>query len=337
MKHPLRLQFLFEKYLQNRCTQQELTELLDLFKMADTEEALTEQMKAVWEQMKKDELIYEVDWDGLYGKVMADIDTSAVPLWKKICTNRTWWYVAASVLFLTWSVSSFFFQKSEEPPYAFIEKSVSIADTAIVFLSDGSKVTLNSGSMLRYPQKFSGSIREVYLEGEGYFEIAKSSKAPFLVQSGTLRTKVLGTTFNLTAYAASKTIELVVLSGKVAVKEAHTDKEIILAREQGIQYDTNKKTFNRTVVSDLAKVTAWMNGKMVFDDTRLEDVAIRLSKRYGVNIVISNNELSDCRLTAVFENQSINEIMEVITYLTNAKYRKNGNTIEWHGEGRKGN
>ena len=124
-------------------------------------------------------------------------------------------------------------------------ESVHFGGTSKLTLADGSQVWLNAGSKLLYPEKFSGSQREVTLEGEGFFEVTKNAQMPFLVHAGKITLKVLGTRFNVKAYSEDPDIETTLISGKVQVMlNDDPEKEIILAPHEKInsnQYSENQR------------------------------------------------------------------------------------------------
>jgi transmembrane sensor len=140
-------------------------------------------------------------------------------------------------------------------------------------------------------EKLDGKTREVYLKGEAYFQVVHNVSKPFIIHSGKLRTQVLGTTFTVSAYSEVKPMNVTVLTGKVAVKDESTQALAILTRGQSATIEGNKKTFVLTSLANPEDAIAWMEDKLIFDNADLEDVALKLSNKYGVAIKITGNKL----------------------------------------------
>jgi ferric-dicitrate binding protein FerR (iron transport regulator) len=221
-------------------------------------------------------------------------------------------------------------------------------------LSDGTKVWLNAGSKLTYPNVFPGDRREVKLEGEAYFEVAKASKAPFSVHAGKITVGVLGTSFNVKAYNGDKDIETTLITGKVQVTMDNEPEKLILLsphekltivneaeseREKkgaGTQAPEPKKTYNalRYQVQLLPQSidngfveTAWVNNKLVINDESFETVAHMLERKYDVSIRFGDERLKEEHISGVFEKESIDEVLQILKMTTGFKYRIDGKTI----------
>ncbi|NLR80617.1 FecR family protein [Chitinophaga eiseniae] len=186
-------------------------------------------------------------------------------------------------------------------------------------LSDGSVVTLNAGSSLRYPQVFKGNSRNVtLLEGEAFFEIQPRERCPFIVGTANTITTVLGTAFNVQAYTDAKEVKITVVSGKVAVKESHgAEAMVVLPDEQaalspaGIQKKQVSATDN----------TGWLQGKLQFRNESLEKVALILENNYDVTITFSKEATRHIRFTATFStNDPLDKILFAITKANKLSY-----------------
>jgi ferric-dicitrate binding protein FerR (iron transport regulator) len=153
-------------------------------------------------------------------------------------------------------------------------------------LSDGTKVWLNSGSKLVYTPVFKGEIREVFLEGEAYFEVAKNADKPFYVRTVAFKIKVLGTKFNVKAYSDDNQSNTVLSEGKVSMKlnDQLFSKEVILSPYQKSTLLRNSDTFQISKVDDISKYTSWIYGYLEFDRENLADVLKSISRYYNINI-----------------------------------------------------
>jgi transmembrane sensor len=153
---------------------------------------------------------------------------------------------------------------------------------ANLVLSDGSKVSLNAGSSLKYPVAFNNVERRVEITGEAYFEVAKDAKRKFIVMGGGVRTEVLGTEFNVNAYPDEMETKITLVKGRVKVS-AHTEKVIIEPGEQAEL--TNQKQLTVNKKADVLEAIAWKKGVFVFSNADLHSILRQVSRWYNVEIV----------------------------------------------------
>ena len=187
--------------------------------------------------------------------------------------------------------------------------------TADVILSDGTEVTLNADSRLIYPQCFNGNTREVELQGEAYFKVHHDAKHPFVVHAGSVNTKVLGTEFNVRAYAANDS-HVTLLQGSVMVSSSSLSKVIKPGEDVA---------FNGTSLSvrsvDTEEFTAWKQGEFYFDNETLLDIAKAIGRWYNVSVIFQNPEKMHTHLFfAAPKNINLQELVEVLNGLNKAKF-----------------
>lgn len=190
-------------------------------------------------------------------------------------------------------------------------------------LSDGTSIHLNSGTTVKYPIKFlEGQKREVYLEGEAYFNVNKDADHPFLVHSGAVTVEVLGTEFNVSSYPESPEIQTVLVEGSVAMRNSHNaDGDVIL--KPGTKGAWNKTSHNTQVTDiDTELYTSWIKGELVFRDTGFSEVLKMLERRYNVTIENNNPNLVDKKINARFSVgiESIEDIMRSMGSILPYKY-----------------
>ena len=182
-------------------------------------------------------------------------------------------------------------------------------------LPDGSKVWLNAGSTLRYPDKFSNDNRLVYLVGEAYFEVHSNESIPFLVSTPYFTVKATGTKFNVRAEKNFLTPSVTLIEGKVAVQKNCSDKGngliTLLQPQQHMTYDTLSGHFT-IQTEDPYKHFAWKDGKLVFRNDNISEVARRISLQYNVDIEIKGDEIKKYRYRATFENEPLNELLRLL-------------------------
>ena len=184
-----------------------------------------------------------------------------------------------------------------------------------VTLPDGTVVTLNYNSKLHYPKQFTGKFRKVSIEGEAFFEVKPDASKPFVISAGKAQIKVLGTSFNVCARPGDKTVEVTVETGKVQVGCQELAQQpchnlILTPGEKGIMF-TSDNEFKKSL-NENPNVTAWKTHDLVFHKTRLEEVITNLENVYHADIQLSDPSFNDLVLTAHFNNQSIDFILEVI-------------------------
>jgi ferric-dicitrate binding protein FerR (iron transport regulator) len=200
-----------------------------------------------------------------------------------------------------------------------------------ITLSDGSTVILHAGSKLDYPVSFNGNAREVSLTGEGYFDVQHNDK-PFIIHTGNVKTTVLGTAFNIKAYAGEKNIVISVTRGKVKVED---EKKLlaVLNPDEQVVYHIPASSAEQMEVKTAA-VVSWIKEDMVFEAASFASIAEVLSRRYQVNISFRNPALEQCLITASFSGmESLEKILTYLCTVRNASYiMENGKiVIEGHG------
>ncbi len=157
-----------------------------------------------------------------------------------------------------------------------------------IILSDGTKVWLNAASTLKYPSRFSGDNREVFLEGEGYFEIKEDNTKPFKVLSNNQEILVLGTSFNVTAFADEKETKTTLVEGKVQVRSQNLQRKTYHVQLLSPKQQAMVKGDSLTVSTvDVNKETAWRNGLIAFNDEPLEAIMRKVARWYNVEVTYS--------------------------------------------------
>ncbi|MBN1598727.1 MAG: DUF4974 domain-containing protein [Bacteroidales bacterium] len=195
-----------------------------------------------------------------------------------------------------------------------------------IILPDSTHVWLNSGSKIIFPQKFSKANRQIYFEGEAFFNVKKMGKSPFVVSTGDIEIQVLGTRFNVKAYPEEVNIETILEQGKLKLMKS--GKKIVLLEPNDIAtYNKDQKLIEIKHVSDTRRYTAWTDGKLIFDNEKLEDIIIKLERWYNVRINIENNSLKQIRFTGTFERESVEQALNIIRLTTPLNYSMDKNKI----------
>lgn len=190
---------------------------------------------------------------------------------------------------------------------------------SFITLADGSRIWLNAESELKYPAKFNGNSREIFLEGEAFFDVATDAKRPFIVhlREGTIQ--VLGTSFNIRAYR-NEPVQTAVVTGKVAFIPRYEGSKkagdtILITPDVKVSYTAGSGTLVKdTTISSEEK--AWTEGRLVFRNATLEEIGASLERNFGKQVIFEANAPKQYRLTGSFKNNSLQDIMY---YLSRSK------------------
>ncbi len=193
-------------------------------------------------------------------------------------------------------------------------------------LADGTRVWLNSGTRIKVPMNFDSKHRILFMEGEAFFEVAKDPKNPFYVHTIELSVKVMGTSFNVSAYQSDINSEVTLINGQVGIKERYGQRLAMLLPGQQLVYDkTTGKKLKREV--DTSPYEAWRDGKMIFKDRSLEYIAERLERWYNVEIEFNCPEISQLKFTGtILKNKPLSQVLEAITLTDPVRFEIKVNT-----------
>lgn len=240
--------------------------------------------------------------------------------------------IAASILILVvfgyglWKYDAF---NLHEPTIA---EAISGSEIQKLLLADGSIVWLKPHSKLVYPEEFQGEERVVTLEGEGLFEVAKDPQHPFIIHSGGLTTKVLGTSFNIKN--SPEGTEVYVLTGKVSVTSAHNTQHVELLPTEKIIYANAilQKVKGESADEGKPVYTKGTEYDMSFHDTRITEIAKQIESKFNVEVVIEG-DIESCIITADFTDQSLNDTIDMISEALNAQYNIDKDNVVLTGGG----
>ena len=357
-----RLRELFDRYIRRDLPPFEVEELVSLLGQADAEEALSEPMRRLWEEMRSGPGEYAVDWDRMYGQVsQADEGLSVLSerrdgaeFWRhggEAMWRSSWGWRATAAVFLGLAGLAAYWSVAYRRPVAagvagapaavVVKKDIvrktgamswqTLGNKKVVHLPDGSIVILNKSSTMTYRTGETGA-RDIVLNGEAYFDIVHRAEQPFLVHTGKILTRVLGTTFNIKAYPMERSIEVTVDHGKVQVLNGGTNMGLLSDKQQ-IRYDLGRESCQTHRVS-LQPVMAWKPVEISFDDITMAEAARRIGERFKVGFNFVNPVLKECRITATFYMEDdLDQIMTVICGVNQSRFAIGGNTVKIDGKG----
>ena len=335
-----RLAYLFQRYIDNTCTEAELDEFLFLVKESEESSDMESILDKYWEESSEIEMN-----SNRSAAILEKTYSYQIEKPNKSLINRLKWigYAAAIIVisFTVWQINENKDKPLSKLTYNRIEKQITPKNEFItvsttfehqkVTLPDSSTVILNNNSSLTFPKVF-GHKRVVKLVGEGYFDVKHDDKKSFTVYTGKLRTTVLGTAFNIKANSADKNIVVTVTRGKVGVIDGNTTIGILKPNDQIIFNKDYKKTnLNKVIAKNIVQ---WQESDLYFDDVSMEQAIQILSKKFNTPIALSNEQTKKCRFTATFlKGESLQEILKIICSYNNAQYKTGAGGITIQGEG----
>jgi transmembrane sensor len=209
--------------------------------------------------------------------------------------------------------------KDKELRYS--EITVPFGQMSHIKLSDGTKIWLNSGTILRYPERFAEDSRSISVDGEAYFDVAKMPDKPFTVNTADMKVVVLGTSFNLSAYKDDNSTSVTLVEGKVTVQDSAGFS--IAQMSPGQKATKNKNEANLTIQNvKTSFYSAWIAGKIFFDDEPLDQIAAKLERWYNVEITFANEQLKSHRFTGtILKNKPVDQIMQALELLSPIRFK----------------
>ena len=195
-----------------------------------------------------------------------------------------------------------------------------------VTLSDGTEVWLNAESSIRYPIEFKRNQRKVWIQGEFYFQVAQDSTRPFIVYHQNLAIQVLGTEFNIRAYADEPNIQTTLVKGKVEISTQHGVKHVLLPSQQLI-YSTLDKTYTLQKVNP-EQYISWKDGLYIFKTQRLEDIMNLIARWYNVTISYQHQTIKDITFSGRLKRyEQAQTLLEIFEKLGEIQFKIIGNHI----------
>lgn len=342
-------QALLLKYRQGNCTKEEILKIHLWYENlhADDLAVLNDQEKREMEER-------------MLGKLAAG--TSPVEYAGPVIV-RTWWrraavYLsAAAAVLLVVGFWMFFGNRGGKPGVIQEKMFVQAPNSQLITeenntdlpkrltLSDRSTVTLEPGAIIVFPAAFTGDKRTVQLTGNAFFEITRNPDQPFLVYSGKLITRVLGTSFRIKTNAKDKALEVEVVTGKVSVFENrdafnesdsvdNQDNGVVLTPNQRVTYFSESRHLMTGLVPEPVKASQVSEeAKMIFNDEKLQKIAATLQEAYGIEIVFANDRLAHCTFTGDLTDMQLYDKLALVCKSNGADYEVKGTRILINGHG----
>lgn len=324
-----RFAYLFRRYLEKTLTTEEVEELRTYIGNPDYDEDLQVLIKEGWDQDWPPEEQEPGRAESIFRNIV-EHDRSAP------AQRRLWWWAAAAVTLGAVATGVYLLSPGPEPVKELTQTLPAVAPEKpahqYLVLPDQSKVLLNEGSTLEYKNGFNEKERVVHLSGEAFFTVRKDTRRPFVVYTGTVRTVVLGTSFNIRAYPSDRNVTVTVATGKVKVVHGLKTVGIVSPNEQvrisGIDNAVEKLQAN------VEAATGWKKQDLLFDDLPMQEVGRLLEQRFRVRFFFEHPALADCHITAAFVRQeSLQDIVKIIARVNNLEFRISGDSVLLSGQG----
>jgi transmembrane sensor len=354
---------LLQKFNQGNLSPEDGKRLSMLMHQGDSDSVVCAEMENSWQESSHDHL--SIPSDEIWNRLKQNISPEIISSDDKNSARRIKWmpflkYAAVFILAvgLTWFAKDFLSTKSSSQLAGNADNNVitvSYGSKSKVILPDGSRVCLNSGSTLRYPAKFSRVSRNVYVEGEAFFDVRKDPLHPFYVKTRDITIKVLGTKFNVKSYADEKTIQATLVCGSIEVysnKKEITEQNRLLALKPNQQVTIETKSKDVKVVDplsqnekqnniinnadntisvnkqiDVAPIVAWKDNRLVFRDENFVDLSKKLERWYDVVIEIKDPELKTALFSGVFVKETVEQALEALKLATPFRFQMKKNQI----------
>jgi transmembrane sensor len=323
---------LLKKYLRGACTPEEV-ELIDKWFLSHEENPDDDRLINAYERERLEDKMFS----RIKANVQPETPVEVVSPVRSFSTNK-YLKIAASIsilllagitLFLFSSKVSFLRGNQEIPLTSVAKFTNNTQEVVQKVLSDGTVIMLHPNGSIEYPEIFPLDKREIVLAGEAFFDVTKDKNRPFIINTGDVTIRVLGTSFNVKAYQGAKEITVAVKSGKVSVyakkdnaAERRSDKEeIILTPNQEVVYNTIDENFSKKIVDDpqiiLEKPTLFA---MEYDETPVAKIFRVMEENYGIDIVYDEQDMAMCSLTTSMSEEGLYERIEIICQAIGAKY-----------------
>lgn len=319
---------IINKYLTGQCSEEELVEVNTWMKESEENARQLFRMEEIYHLGKFDQYANEQRILRAERRLNKKLDEEKRKQRKTVLNMQHWMKYAAMIaviLVIGGGLGYWLYQNGNDQ-----QMMVAVANEGIVkeiILPDGTKVWLNNSATLKYPREFSEKERNVYLDGEAYFEVTKNRHKPFTVQSDAMRVRVLGTTFNFKCDRHCRIAEATLIEGEIEVKGNKEEGQIILA--PGQRAELNKNNGRLTVKQVNAKLDAvWHDNLIPFQKADIFTISKALERFYDVKIILSPDMKADKTYSGVLKKKStIESVLKSLQNSIPIDYKIVGNNI----------
>jgi transmembrane sensor len=308
---------LITKYLGNELNEAEKAEFNEWLKV-EANQREVERMEKIWNlSSQKEGQLFDTDnsWSKMDRRIADDPGNTQFTRKRFFISTLR---IAASILFIMTIAfaARYFISGAKYTRVTATEKMV----TNPVILPDLTKVYLNAGSTISYPKNFGSNTRDVELKGEAFFEVTRNKKVPFVIHTINAQIKVLGTSFNVNAYHASDSVQVVVQTGTVELSDNNKITSIQLTKgTAGVYYSDIRQS--KFIQHDI-NVLAWYSKNITFNESSIPYVVKTLEHAFGQKIEIGSGNILNCKLSADFKDMDLTKILESVKTSLNIEYKQ---------------
>ncbi len=368
---PSKIKELLIKYSDRKCSQDEKLSLYKLLMIPENETPVKE---ILFEHLNEfDETGYDnsVDFDRIYKHIVSEIEDHEIQE-EEIQKNKRKTKITglfrvigkiAAVFIPAFILGIIYMHLSHADiylignPLNYCEIKAPLGAKSDITLPDGSHVLLNAGSKLKYFTDFNINNRNILLEGEAYFKVAKNKKIPLIVSAANINIRAVGTEFNVKVYSNEGFIETTLIEGVVEIskrgdKLGQDEKISLIPNQKAVYvksddklsiYQTNNKEKEKPVTKailkdidiqpvvydqvDIAPIIAWTQDKLVFRGETLANICIKLNRKYDVTFEFENEKVKNLRFTGTLEDETIEQVLNVIKTISPIEYTINKKTV----------
>lgn len=333
---------LLRKFLAGHCTDEELVQVQALLEQQEAQDILDEMMQdqtaEEWhnppeadEAMQKRISLRQAEMreriaatEKQHGLPAGDTKHPTI-LMKFMRYAAVWAGILLTASLAFWQLKKTTFK---DKAITYIEKINKQGIPVRYVLPDSSTVYLAAASSLKYPERFTGTERTIQLQGEAFFDVTSDAEKPFIIHTGDVQTRVLGTSFKVSAFAGEP-LEVAVVTGKVGVS-VHTgnERKELAVLTPGLKVTWNSKTSKTSKgFTDIAGLTQWKTGELIFKEHRIGRVALELERRYGIKLRFEDEETKNYQVSGTFSpEEPITSVLDMLAFVGKFKYRHSMNS-----------
>jgi len=345
---------LLDKFQSGKCNLEELRQLEEMFLNTRMAEEIKIAMLDEIPAFEMQGTGADTDYDRLFKSIQKDIS-------KQQSTNRiinlkmNFLRIAAIIVvtfLLGGTLSYFIFNSKPKEIYSFCEVSASLGSKSEIVLPDNTHVWLNAGSKIKYSTSFNQNDRMIYLEGEGYFKVAKNKRIPFIVDAFGFEVKAIGTEFNVKAYKDDATIETTMVEGKVTLQHSTENilEDVFLVPNQKATFFKLKETLTIEAIKELEEKTkeyeyipedrliitsridpksiiSWKENQLIIEREKLSVLVEKLSRKYNFTFVFKTEDIKRFRFTGTLKDETLQQVMDAIKISSPIDYTIVGKTV----------
>ena len=362
-----KINILITGYLENRCTQEEKQQLYELLILSENEKLLEGLLLEQLNEFREENENSLVDFNRIYNELLSKIkprETRASErqlLLKRIKFRKLalGGLAIAAVFSIAFFLGTIFSKQNMEIgteqllTVTYTEVKAPLGSRSEIRLNDGTEVILNAGSSIKYNSDYNSLNRDLVLEGEAYFKVARNIDLPLVVDAGNINIKATGTEFNVKAYSDEGIIEATLVKGEVEISQKGniykgsvlmlkpSQKAIYAQQSDQLTIEKIKEIEPHAIISveintdnllvssktDVEQVTAWTKNKLIVRSENLESLCTKLQRKYNVTFIFNDDEIKKHRFSGVLLDETLQQVIDVIKLTAPVDYLIDGKTV----------